>query len=113
MLSVELHNVRFINNHDGSLLILLPTSHITVYGDSYFIHNTGRDCPLRFSQSTISFYGDVNFFRNEGKITSAICAFNSTIKFQQTAEVVGNRGRKGGAIALYENSKLVVGEHVR
>ena len=112
MLSVELQNVSFINNHDDrTILILLSRSNVTVYGDSHFVHNTGRECPVKFGKSNISFYGDVKFIRNEDKDGSAMCAYNSTIKFHQTAEIVGNGGRKGGAMALFEHSKLVIGEH--
>ena len=35
---------------------------------------------------------------------------NSTIKFHQTAELVGNECREGSAIALYDNSQLVDGK---
>ena len=44
---------------------------------------------------------------------STVVLINSTIKFRQTAELVQNEGKAGGAIALYENSQLVFWEQSR
>jgi len=44
------------------------------------------------------------------KYGAGILALNSTIQFHQTAYLVGNEGREGGAIVLYDNSQLVIGK---
>jgi len=64
---------------------------------------------ISLEQRILSFYGNVTFTGNLG---GAIYATNSTIHFQQSFKIkfVKNLGKEGGAIALYNNSQMIVGE---
>ena len=53
---------------------------------------------------------DVKIVGNKAQHGAVILAINSTMKFQQTAELVENEGREGGAIALYDNSRMIAGK---
>jgi len=77
-------------------------SNITAYGNNHLQR-------ISLEQSILSFHGNLTFAGNLG---GAIYATNSTIHFQQSfkIEFVKNLGKEGGAIALYNNSQMIVGE---
>ena len=103
---IEMDNVTFTHNHDFG--ISLYRSNIIASGRCYFINNTGFASILYLRESRIYFYGEVEFIGNKVKWATVILA-KSTMKFQQTAKLVDNKSRVGGAIALYGGSGLVVG----
>ena len=92
--------------------ISIEDSNIIASGRCQFIHNTGhaKRGIAAFYRSTISFHGDIKFIENKVHGLAVITAYNSTMRFQKTAELVANRGRVGGAIGLFDNSQLVLGE---
>ena len=70
-----------------------------------YVRNKYRSL-VSFFRSNISFY-DAKFIGNKVQQDTVLFGNNSTIKFQHTAELVENKGRLGGAIALYNSSQLV------
>ena len=58
--------------------------------------------------SILSFHGKTKILANKVEWGGAIFAINSTVMSQQTAELVENEGRAGGAVALCKRSQLVV-----
>ena len=105
MISIKVQNMRFIYNLKG---ITISNSNMTFYGNNSFAHNIGRSHILALANTIISFHGDTKIIANKVEWGGAILAINSTVIFQQTAELVENEGRAGGAVALYRNSHLVV-----
>lgn len=65
-------------------------------------------------KSTVPFdrESDVKFIGNKVKWAKVILAGESTMTFQQTAEVVENEGSVGGATALFDDSQLLFGQKV-
>ena len=90
--------------------IKIIRSSVTVHGKFLFDYNVGDINTVQLRTSVIFFRGEAKFVENKAKYGAALLAINSTIQFHQTAELVGNEGREGGAIALYDNSQLVVGK---
>ena len=107
MTSIELEDVKFAYNEHKLYFFL---SNITFLGRCHFINNTGYPCILYLARSNISFHGDVTFIGNKAKWATIILVIYSTMKFCQTAELDGNEGWVGSAIALYSHSQLIVGE---
>ena len=103
---IEMDNVTFTHNLGE---ILLYRSNIIASGRCYFINNTGFVSILYLRESRICFNGEVEFIGNKVKWATVILAM-STMKFQQTAKLVDNKSRVGGAIALYDDSQLIVGD---
>ena len=65
-------------------------------------------------KSQVTFLGSTIFLRNDEGIKSgsgALYAEGSTLKFQGTVEFMDNTGYNGGALALYEGSKIVIESH--
>ena len=91
--------------------MITSNSNVSVYGDNYFYHNAGGYILLSL-RSMISIHGNIKFISNKVKWEwgGTVVLINSTVKFRQTAELVKNEGKAGGAIALYENSQLVFWE---
>ena len=110
MKSIELQDVKFAYNHYKE--ILSYNSNIKASGRCHFMNNTGQKGIVLLTESTISFdrESDVKFNENKVQLAVVILANKSIMKFQQTAELVGNEGRVGGAIALFNDSQLVFGE---
>ena len=108
MKSITLQDVNFIYNYNG--VIDVYSSIITFSGSCYFINNTGNTGIAYLYQSTIYFEREVLFIGNKANWAIVISSKNSTIKFQQIAELVENEGKVSGAIALYDGSQLIVGE---
>ena len=84
---------------------------ITVSGRCCFMHIHNKYLSIvSLFRSIITFY-DVKIIDNKvQQWDTVLLVNNSTIKFQHTAELVGNQGRAGGVIALYNSSWLVFGE---
>ena len=61
-------------------------------------------------KSSLSFdrESDVKFIGNKAEWANVILASESTLTFQQTAELVENEGKVGGAIALFDSSYLLI-----
>jgi len=81
-----------------------------VHGKFLFDHNVGYISTVQLRTSVTFFHGEAKFVEYKAKYGATLLAINSTIKFHQTAELVGNEGREGSAITLYDNSQLVVGK---
>ena len=105
--SIKLQDVQFANNNQKGISIL--KSNVTVSGRCYFINNTGHTGILYLYKSTMLFNEYVIFSGNRVQWAIVIVARNSMLKFQQTAELVANDGKVGGAIALYDSSQLSFG----
>ena len=105
MFSIKLKNIKFSGNFVKRGMIT-SNSNVSVYGNNYFYHNTG-DYILFSLRSIVSIYGNIKFISNKVKWDwgGTVVLINSTIKFRQTAELVQNEGKAGGAIALYQNSQ--------
>ena len=104
MSSIKLKNIKFSGNFVKRGMVT-SNSNVSVYGNNYFYHNTGNY--ISFSlRSIISIYGNIKFVSNKVNWDwgGTVVVINSTIKFRQTAELVKNEGKAGGAIVLYENS---------
>ena len=113
MKSIEFLNVKFTyNNHNKETVLKIHDSNITASGRCHFINNTGHRGVAFLYESNIFFRreSDVKFSENKAQLATVILANKSTMKFQQTAQLVGNQGRVGAAIALFNSSKLVFGE---
>ena len=106
MLSIMLQDVS-ISYSRG---IKITKSNITIHGTFLFKHNIRVISIVLLRSSVTSFHGVVKFVENKAKYGAVILAINSTIKFQLTAELAGNEGTQGGAIALYDNSQLIIGK---
>ena len=92
--------------------ISLYHSNIKASGRCYFINNTRHTGTVYLDyKSTVSFdrESDVKFIGNKVKWANVILAGESTMMFQQTAELVENEGTVGGAIALFDDSQLFFG----
>ena len=107
MTSIELEDVKFTYNEHKLYFFL---SNITFLGRCHFINNTGYPSILYLARSNISFHGDVKFIENKAQWAAIILVSYSTMKFCQTAELDGNEGWVGSAIALYSYSQLIAGE---
>lgn len=110
MKSIELQDVYFTYNHHYGLS--LYHSNIKASGRRYFINNTRHTGTVYLDyKSTVSFdrESDVKFIGNKVKWANVILAGESTMMFQQTAELVKNEGTVGGAIALFDDSQLFFG----
>ena len=96
-------SVLFYGDVNMTSAIIATYSNITVYGNNHFPRK------MSLEQSSLSIYGDVTFTANLG---SAIYATNSTLHFQPSfrIEFARNCGEEGGAVALYDNSRMIVGE---
>ena len=109
MKSIVIQDVNF--NQSGGLGLgggmLIDDSSITASGRCYFVQ---MQTVFRLFRSIISFTGDVKFIENRVQMATVLLLNNSTMKFQQTAEILGNQGRVGGAMALYNSAQLVFGE---
>ena len=105
MKSIKVKDMKFTNTTG----IRIEDSNIIASGRCQFIHNTGNMSIAGFFRSIISFHGDVEFIENMVQRIAVIIANNSTITFNQTAEIVGNKGRLGGAIGLFDDSQLFWG----
>ena len=103
--SIKIQDMNFTNTTG----IRIEDSDVIASGRCQFIHNTGNMSIAGFFRSIISFHGDVEFIENMVQRIAVIIANNSTITFNQTAEIVGNKGRLGGAIGLFDDSQLVLG----
>ena len=113
MSSIKLKNIKLSENFLKRGMVT-SNRHVSVYGNNYFYHNTGHY--ISFSlRSIVSIYGNIKFISNKVKWKwgGTVVLRNSTIEFRQTAELVKNEGKAGGAIALYENSQLVFWEQSR
>ena len=112
MKSIEFLNVKFTYNHNKETVLKIHDSNITASGRCHFINNTGHRGVAFLYESNIFFCreSDVKFSENKAQLATVILANKSTMKFQQTAELVGNQGRVGAAIALFNSSKLVFGK---
>ena len=108
MKSIKMRDMNFTYTNQ-STGILIEDSNITASGRCQFICNTGYTSIVSLFRSTISFHGDVKFIENKVQGIAVIIANNSTMKFHQTAELVGNEGKVGGAVALYASSQLIAG----
>ena len=108
MESIRMQDTNFIytNQNTG---ILIEDSNITASGRCSFMHNTGYKSIVSLFRSTLSFYGHVKFIANKVQGIAVIVMNNSTMKFQQTAELERNEGKVGSAIALYDGSQLIAG----
>ena len=112
MKSIQLPNVKFTYNYNKESVLRIHDSNIKASGRCHFINNTGHIGVVFLYQSNIFFCreSDVKFSENKAQLATVILANKSTMKFQQTAELVGNEGRVGAAIALFNSSKLVFGD---
>ena len=106
MRSVEIQDM----NSSQSPEMVIDDSNITVSRKCHFmhIHNKYKSIISLF-RSNISFY-DVKIIDNKVQQDTVLLVNNSTLKFQHSAELVGNQGRVGGVIALYNCSQLIFGE---
>ena len=102
--SIKLQDMEFTNNNPNGIVI--HSSNVTVSGRCYFINNTGHTGILHLYKGTMSFNEYVIFIGNKVQWAIVIVARKSMLKFQQTAELVANEGKVGGAIALYDSSQL-------
>ena len=111
--ALHITRMKFIKMQDMNFTnttgIRIEDSNIIASGRCQFIHNTENTSIAGFFRSTISFHGNVKFIENKVQDIAVIIAKNSTMTFQQTAELVGNKGRLGGAIGLFDDSQLVLG----
>ena len=107
MKCIKLQDVKFACNSQNGILIY--NSNVTVSGRCFFMNNTGHTGILYLYNSTMSFTEYVIFIGNQVEWAIVIVAKQSTFKFYQTAELVENKGKVGGAIALYDSSQLVFG----
>ena len=107
MKSIKLQDMEFTNNNPNGIVI--HSSNVTVSGRCYFINNTGHTGILHLYKGTMSFNEYVIFIGNKVQWAIVIVARKSMLKFQQTAELVANEGKVGGAIALYDSSQLRFG----
>ena len=108
MKSIKMKDMNFTYTNQ-STGILIEDSNIIASGRCQFIHNTGYTSIVSLFRSTISFHGDVKFIDNKVQGVAVIIVNNSTMKFHQTAELQGNEGKVGGAVALYASSQLIAG----
>ena len=110
MKSIEMQDMNFSYNHHYALL--LYHSNIKASGRCYFINNTKHTGTVYLKyKSTLSFdrESDVKFIGNKVEWANVILASESTMTFQQTAELVENEGKVGGTIALFDGSQLLFG----
>ena len=107
MKSIKLQDVKFACNSQNGILIY--NSNVTVSGKCFFMNNTGHTGILYLYKSAMSFTEYVIFIRNQVEWAIVIVAKKSTFKFHQTAELVENKGKVGGTIALYDSSQLIFG----
>ena len=107
MRSVEIQDMNF----NQSTAMVIDDSNITFSGRCCFMHiqSKYKRRIVTLFRSYISFY-DVKFIGNKVQEDTVLLVNNSTIKFQHSAELVGNQGWVGGVIALYSSSQLVFGE---
>ena len=105
---IEMDNMTFTHNHENE--ISLYHTYIVASGRCCFVNNTGVAGILYVSESRIFFNGEVEFIGNKAQGATVILARESTMEFQKTAKLVDNQSRVGGAIALYDNSRLIVGK---
>ena len=103
--SIKIQDMNFTNTTG----IRIEDSNVIASGRCQFIHNTESMSIAGFFRSTVSFHGDAKFIENMVQEIAVIIAYNSTMTFNQTAEIVGNKGRLGGAIGLFDDSQLVLG----
>ena len=76
------------------------------------ILSTTPNTQVQFTWTTKAVYdreSDVKFIRNKVEWANVILTSESTLTFQQTAELVENEGKVGGAIALFDGSQLHFG----
>ena len=107
MTSIELEDVKFTYNE---YKLYLTYSNIKVFGRCHFINNTGYPSIVYLDESNISFHGNVKFIGNKAKWATVILVSYSTMKFHQTAQLEGNEGWEGSAIASYGGSQLICGK---
>ena len=110
MKSIEMQDMNFSYNQHYALL--LYHSNIKASGRCYFINNTKHTGTVYLGyKSSLSFdrESDVKFIGNKVEWANVILTSKSTMIFQQTAELVENEGKVGGAIALFDGSQLHFG----
>ena len=110
MKSIEMQDMNFSYNQHYALL--LYHSNIKASGRCYFINNTKHTGTVYLGyKSSLSFdrESDVKFIGNKVDWANVILTSESTMTFQQTAELVENEGKVGGAIALFDGSQLHFG----
>ena len=110
MKSIEMQDMNFSYNQHYALL--LYHSNVKASGRCYFINNTKHTGTVYLKyKSSLSFdrESDVKFIGNKVEWANVILASESMMTFQQTAELVENEGKVGGAIALFDSSQLHFG----
>ena len=103
--TILLKNFNFTYNR-GALTI--DGSSVTVQGDSYFNENTGFWGAIDVRASTVSFDGNISIVKNKGEIGGAVYAYNSQFEIKNTVRLESNIGYDGGAIALHEDSYMII-----
>ena len=108
MKSIELHDVYF------TYTIIIMNYHYTTAISKLLedvISSTTPDTQVQFTWTTKVLYPLIeNLMLNSlEKWANVILAGESTMTFQQTAEVVENEGSVGGATALFDDSQLLFG----
>ena len=107
MRSVEIQDMNF----NQSTEMIIGDSNITFSGGCCFMHIQSK-----YKRRVVSLFGSnisfhhVKFIGNKVQEDTVLLVNNSTIKFQHSAELVGNQGWVGGVIALYNGAQLVFGE---
>ena len=78
------------------------------YGNTTVTLNTGYWGAVSLIGGTTYFYGSSNFIGNKGKVTGAILATGSILAFVGNTHIFAdNKGKKGGAIYIAKNSRIV------
>jgi len=78
-----------------------------------FLHNRpetyNSSAPIKAYAGSARFQGNLIFLRNRGKITGTVYAFaSSQLYIEGNVQFVENEGYDGGAIALYEQSEMIL-----
>ena len=104
-INIRLFNTQLIHNHRTA--IDASETNIIFRGNTTVASNTGYWGAVSLLQCIACFYGGSNFISNKGKVSGAIIATGSVLKFKQSVHIFAdNEGNCGGAISLKGNSRI-------
>ena len=103
-----------INHNRGPLVITsLEKSFVEFHGYNTFTKNGCTDLAysvLHLLKCNVVFYGSTTFLQNKIRDGGAIYGENAEINFQGSVMFLENRGGYGGALMLYQNVSVVIGQ---
>ena len=107
-----LEETNFKHNQDGAE-ILARHSKVELYGSNSFTDNLcthSSKSALVLNSCSVIFYGKTTFLRNKGRYGAAIYSENSALNFQGHTIFLENEAECGGALLLYKNVSMTVGQ---